>query len=66
MTSLLSRLVEILHLDLDVAVWSRMIGLILIGSIIMANMRNVLGSVSRVRCLSDDLMCARKTDSMMS
>lgn len=47
-TSLLGRLAHILNIDFDIATWSRMIGLVLIGSIIVANMRNVLGSVSRV------------------
>jgi hypothetical protein len=47
-TSLLGRLALVLKLDLDIAVWSRLIGLVLIGSIILANMRNVLASVSRV------------------
>lgn len=47
-TSLLGRLAHLLNIDFDIATWSRMIGLVLIGSIIVANMRNVLGSVSRV------------------
>lgn len=36
------------NIDIDIATWSRLIGLALIGGIILANMRNVLGSVSRV------------------
>ncbi|KAL8277334.1 hypothetical protein RQP46_010287 [Phenoliferia psychrophenolica] len=48
LTSLLGRLAVLLDLDLDIATWSRLIGLALIGGIIMANMRNVLGSVSRI------------------
>lgn len=48
-TSLLGRLALLLNIDIDIASWSRLIGLVLIGSIILANMRNVLGSVSRVR-----------------
>lgn len=48
LTSLLGRLAELLHVQLDIATWSRLIGLVLIGSIILANMRNVLGSVSRI------------------
>lgn len=51
-TSLLSRLTLLLDVDIDIAVWSRLIGLILIGSIILANMRNVLASVSRVSSAS--------------
>ena len=51
LTSLLGRLAVLLDIDIDVATWSRLIGLILIGSIILANMRNVLGSVSKVRLL---------------
>ncbi|GAA6036835.1 hypothetical protein JCM8097_006304 [Rhodosporidiobolus ruineniae] len=47
-TSLLTRLAVVFDVDLDVATWSRLIGLVLIGSIIVANMRNVLGSVSRI------------------
>lgn len=49
LTSLVGRLVVLLDIDIDVATWSRLIGLVLIGSIILANMRNVLGSVSKVR-----------------
>lgn len=37
-----------LDIELDIATWSRLLGLALIGGIILANMRNVLGSVSRV------------------
>ncbi|GAA5914418.1 hypothetical protein JCM6882_008226 [Rhodosporidiobolus microsporus] len=48
LTSLLTRLAVTFSIDLDVATWSRLIGLVLIGSIIVANMRNVLGSVSRI------------------
>lgn len=48
-TSLLTRVVVMLDIELDVATWSRLIGLVLIGGIILANMRNVLASVSRVR-----------------
>ncbi len=47
-TSLLSRLALVLNVELDIAAWSRLIGLIAIGSIILANMRNVLFSVNRV------------------
>ncbi|KAK4058131.1 hypothetical protein OIO90_000870 [Microbotryomycetes sp. JL221] len=47
-TSLLSRLASLLEIDLDIQVWSRLVGLVLLGSIILANMRNVLTSVSRV------------------
>ncbi|KAM0793127.1 hypothetical protein ACM66B_000605 [Microbotryomycetes sp. NB124-2] len=47
LTSLLSRLAKLLEIDIDIAVWSRLIGLVLLGSIILANMRNVLTSVSR-------------------
>jgi len=54
-TSLLSRLALVLNVELDIAAWSRLIGLIAIGSILVANMRNVLFSVNRVsnlpRCL---------------
>lgn len=50
LTSLLTRLAVVLNVELDVATWSRMIGLLLIGGILVANMRNVLSSVSRV-CL---------------
>lgn len=49
LTSLLTRLAVLLNIELDIATWSRMIGLALIGGILVANMRNVLGSVSRVR-----------------
>lgn len=49
LTSLLSRLAVLLNMEIDVASWSRMIGLVLIGGILLANIRNVLGSVSRVR-----------------
>ncbi|GAA5831859.1 hypothetical protein JCM11251_003913 [Rhodosporidiobolus azoricus] len=48
LTSLLTRLAVTFDIELDVATWSRLIGLVLIGSIIVANMRNVLGSVSRI------------------
>lgn len=48
LTSLITKLAAVLNLDLDIATWSRLIGLILIASIILANMRVVLGSVSRV------------------
>ncbi|BGP12881.1 hypothetical protein JCM10213_005165 [Rhodosporidiobolus nylandii] len=48
LTSLLTRLAVTFDVELDVATWSRLIGLVLIGSIILANMRNVLGSVSRI------------------
>ncbi|GAA5878165.1 hypothetical protein JCM3774_004316 [Rhodotorula dairenensis] len=48
LTSLLTRLAVLLNIELDIATWSRMIGLALIGGILVANMRNVLGSVSRV------------------
>lgn len=47
-TSLLGRLALVLDLDIDIAMWSRLLGLVLIGSIIVANMRAVLTSVSRV------------------
>ncbi|KAM0752890.1 hypothetical protein T439DRAFT_184970 [Meredithblackwellia eburnea MCA 4105] len=47
-TSLLSRLALLLNIDIDIASWSRLIGLALIGGIILANMRNVLGRVSRI------------------
>ncbi|GAA6001642.1 hypothetical protein JCM10207_002244 [Rhodosporidiobolus poonsookiae] len=47
-TSLLTRLAVVLQIELDVATWSRMIGLLLIGSIIVANMRSVLSNVSRI------------------
>lgn len=47
-TALLSRLALVLNVELDIAAWSRLIGLIAIGSIILANMRNVLFSVNRV------------------
>ncbi|BGP53009.1 hypothetical protein JCM8202_004093 [Rhodotorula sphaerocarpa] len=47
LTSLLSRLAVLLNMEIDVASWSRMIGLVLIGGILLANIRNVLGSVSR-------------------
>ncbi|GAA5850021.1 hypothetical protein JCM8547_000984 [Rhodosporidiobolus lusitaniae] len=48
LTSLLTRLAVMLNVELDVATWSRMIGLVLIGSILVANMRNVMSSVSRI------------------
>lgn len=48
LTSLLTRLAVLLNVELDIATWSRMIGLALIGGILVANMRSVLGSVSRV------------------
>ncbi|GAA6061931.1 hypothetical protein JCM10212_001499 [Sporobolomyces blumeae] len=48
LTSLLTRFAVMLDIELDVATWSRLIGLALIGGIILANMRNVLGSVSRI------------------
>ncbi|GAA5977295.1 hypothetical protein JCM11641_000056 [Rhodosporidiobolus odoratus] len=48
LTALLTRLAVVLDVELDVATWSRLIGLVLIASIIIANMRNVLGSVSRI------------------
>ncbi|GAA5955859.1 hypothetical protein JCM8115_004346 [Rhodotorula mucilaginosa] len=48
LTSLLTRLAVLLNIELDIATWSRMIGLALIGGILLANMRNVLGSVSRI------------------
>ncbi|GAA5896563.1 Golgi pH regulator family protein [Sporobolomyces salmoneus] len=47
-TSLLTRVVVMLDIELDIATWSRLLGLVLIGGIILANMRNVLGSVSRI------------------
>ncbi|GAA5919085.1 hypothetical protein JCM1841_003741 [Sporobolomyces salmonicolor] len=48
LTSLLTRVAVLLDIKLDVATWSRLIGLVLIGGILVANMRNVLGSVSRI------------------
>ncbi|GAA6051262.1 hypothetical protein JCM3770_006784, partial [Rhodotorula araucariae] len=48
-TSLLTRVAVGLDIELDVATWSRLLGLMLIGGILLANMRNVLSSVSRVR-----------------
>lgn len=48
LTSLIGRLAVVLDIDLDIATWSRLIGLVLVGSIILANMRHVLGSISRV------------------
>jgi hypothetical protein len=48
LTSLLTRLAVLLDVDIDIHVWSRLIGLALIGAIMLANMRNVLASVSRV------------------
>lgn len=50
-TSLLSRLALGLNVDIDISMWSRLIGLALIGTIMLANMRAVLWSVSRVSCL---------------
>jgi len=47
-TSLLTRVAVGLDVELDVATWSRMLGFMLIGGILLANMRNVLSSVSRV------------------
>ncbi|SCZ90126.1 BZ3500_MvSof-1268-A1-R1_Chr1-3g01792 [Microbotryum saponariae] len=47
-TSLLARLAILLDVNIDIAVWSRILGLILIASIILANMRSVLASVSRI------------------
>lgn len=47
-TSLLSRLALGLNMEIDISVWSRLIGLALIGTIMLANMRAVLASVSRV------------------
>ncbi|GAA5850559.1 hypothetical protein JCM9279_007540 [Rhodotorula babjevae] len=47
-TSLLTRVAVGLDVELDVATWSRMLGLVLIGGILLANMRNVLSSVSRI------------------
>lgn len=47
-TSLLSRVAYVLNIDIDIRVWSRLLGLVLLGSIILANLRNVLASVSRV------------------
>ncbi|BGP44922.1 hypothetical protein JCM10450v2_000737 [Rhodotorula kratochvilovae] len=47
-TSLLTRLAVGLDIELDVATWSRLLGLMLIGGILLANMRNVLSSVSRI------------------
>ncbi|GAA5876179.1 hypothetical protein JCM16303_007046 [Sporobolomyces ruberrimus] len=47
-TSLLTRIAVGLNVEIDIATWSRLIGLALIGGIILANMRNVLGSVSRI------------------
>jgi hypothetical protein len=47
-TSLLSRLALGLSVDIDISMWSRLIGLALIGTIMLANMRAVLWSVSRV------------------
>ncbi|KAK4699495.1 hypothetical protein P7C70_g6765, partial [Phenoliferia sp. Uapishka_3] len=48
LTSLVGRLAIALDVDIDIASWSRLIGLVLIGGIILANMRNVLGRVSRI------------------
>ncbi|SCV68300.1 BQ2448_421 [Microbotryum intermedium] len=47
-TSMLAKLTILLDVNIDVAVWSRILGLILIASIILANMRSVLASVSRI------------------
>ncbi|KPV78568.1 uncharacterized protein RHOBADRAFT_51020 [Rhodotorula graminis WP1] len=47
-TSLLTRVAVGLDVELDVATWSRMLGFVLIGGILLANMRNVLSSVSRI------------------
>ncbi|KDE09600.1 hypothetical protein MVLG_00008 [Microbotryum lychnidis-dioicae p1A1 Lamole] len=47
-TSLLARLAILLDVNIDIAVWSRILGLVLIASIILANMRSVLASVSRI------------------
>ncbi|GAA5922305.1 Golgi pH regulator family protein [Sporobolomyces koalae] len=47
-TSLLTRIAVMLDVELDIATWSRLLGLVLIGGIILANMRNVLASVSRI------------------
>lgn len=55
LTSLITQLAVFFNLDLDISTWSRLIGLILIGSIIMVNMRVVLGSVSRVCVYSSSL-----------
>ncbi|KAI5481899.1 G protein-coupled receptor 89A [Pseudohyphozyma bogoriensis] len=47
-TSLLAKVALVLNIEIDIAAWSRLLGLLLIGGIILANMRNVLGSVSRI------------------
>lgn len=47
-TSLLGRLAHALQIEIDVQSWSRMLGLLLVGGIILANLRVVLGSISRV------------------
>ncbi|KAK4054804.1 hypothetical protein OIV83_000728 [Microbotryomycetes sp. JL201] len=46
LTSLLSRLASLLEIDIDIAMWSRLLGLVLLGSIILANMRNALKAAS--------------------
>jgi hypothetical protein len=61
-TSLLSRLALVLNVELDIAAWSRLIGLVAIGSIILANMRNVLFSVNRVSLCCSLCQFATRTD----
>ena len=48
-SKLLDLLAGILGVQIDTETWSRLIGLALIGSILIANMRYVLSFVSRVR-----------------
>ena len=47
-SAVLGRLASALGVEIDVHTWSKVIGLILTGSIIMVNINSVLGYVSRV------------------
>lgn len=46
-SAILSRVAEALGLDIDVHTWSKAVGLVLTGSIILVNINAVLGYVSR-------------------
>ena len=48
-SKLLNLFADLLGVEIDTETWSRIIGLALIGSILIANMRYVLSFVSRVR-----------------
>ena len=50
-SKLLDLVAGLLGVEIDTETWSRIIGLVLIGSILIANMRYVLSFVSRVRRL---------------